>query len=212
MNRIKTFIAILSLLSAGLVQAAPAPVAIIEDINAININLAFMDYVNEGQVIKLGKKESITLGYLSSCQREVITGGTITIGKGRSKVSEGHLIREEMECDGGQAKLSGQQAVTSAALAFRGKAKNKPRIIIYGNAPIFRLRTADVTITIKPINHNGKNHTIKVKGYFVDLVNKNISLSPGVYKVVAGENSTIFKVHHNAQPGKAAIISRLIDL
>lgn len=108
MNTVKTFIATLSLVSTSLLQAA-TPVAIIEDIQASNTGLLFMDYVNEGQVIKLGKEESITLGYLLSCQRETITGGTVTIGEQQSKVSKGRLLREEVECSGGQAKLSGNK-------------------------------------------------------------------------------------------------------
>jgi hypothetical protein len=212
MNIVRTFIIALAMLSAGLVQAAN-PVAIVEDIQASNTGLSFMDYVHEGQVIKLGDEENITLGYMQSCQREVITGGTVTVGRDRSKVSKGQLLREEVECNGGQAKLSGQQAGTSGALAFRsGGTTSNPDVTIYGTAPVFRLHTANTPVTVAPVNRRGKSHTIEVKGHHVDLADRNISLSPGVYKAQAGNKSKVFKVHHRAEPGKAPIITRLVDL
>jgi hypothetical protein len=212
MNTVKTFVAALSIVSAG-VALADNPAAIVEDIQAQSTGLSFMDYVNEGQVIKLGNEENITLGYMESCQREVITGGTVTVGKNQSTVSKGQLLREEVECNGGQAKLSGQQAGTSGALAFRsGSASSKPDVTIYGTAPVFRLNKANGEVTVAPVNRRGKSHTIEVKGHHVDLADKNISLSPGVYKAQAGDNSKVFKVHHRAEPGKAPIITRLVDL
>lgn len=212
MNTIRTFIASVSMLSVGLLQAAE-PAAIVEDIQATKAGLSFMDYVHEGQVITLGDEEHITLGYLHSCQREVITGGTVTIGNLQSAVNKGQVMREEVECHGGQAKLSGQQAGTSGALAFRSSnTTNKPELTIYGNAPVFRLHTANTPLTVAPLNKRGQSHTIEVKGHHVDLADKNISLSPGLYKVEAGNMSKIFKVHHRAEPGKAPIITRLVDL
>jgi len=211
MNTIKTFIATIGIVSVSLLHAAE-PVAIVEDVHASSTGLSFMDYLNEGQIIKLGKEERITIGYLSSCQREIITGGTVTVGKEQSKVNKGQILSEEVECSGGQAKLSGQQAGTSGALAFRGGPKHKPDVTIYGTAPVFRLHSADASITIEPVSRRGQTHTIEVKGHHVDLANKDISLSPGIYKAMAGDKSTIFKIHHSAEPGKAPIISRLVDL
>ena len=211
MKNIRTFVAILSLVSTGLVQAA-APVAIIEDIQADGSKLSFMDYVNEGQVIELGNKGSVTLGYMDSCKREMITSGTVTIGKQQSSVNKGQLMREEVECSGGQAELSGQQAGTSGALAFRSAPTKKADITIYGTAPVFRVHTANASITIEPISSHGEKYTVEVKGHHVDFANKNIFLSPGLYKAMSADKSTIFKVHHRAEPGKGPIISRLIDL
>ena len=211
MKNIRTFVAVLSLVSTGLIQAA-TPVAIIEDIQSDGSKLSFMDYVNEGQVIELGNKGSVTLGYMDSCKREMITSGTVTIGKQQSSVNKGQLMREEVECSGGQAKLSGQQAGTSGALAFRSAPTTKADITIYGTAPVFRVHTANASITIESIGKSNEKHIIDVKGHHVDLVNKDISLSPGLYKAMTGDKSTIFKIHHRAEPGKGPIISRLIDL
>lgn len=212
MRTLKTLIISLGMLSTGLLQAA-TPTAIIEDIHADKAGLSFMDYVNEGQVIRLAGDESITLGYLRSCMREVITGGTVTVGSTQSSVSKGQLLREEVECSGGQAKLSGQQAGTSGALAFRGGPHtDKPELTIYGNAPIFRLHTVNASVTVEPLNQHGKRHTIEVRGHHVDLADKNISLAPGIYRAQSGSNSKVFRVDHRAEPGKAPIISRLVDL
>lgn len=211
MNTIKTFIATLGMLTAGVLQAA-TPVAIIEDIQVNNTKLSFMDYVHEGQVIKLANNESITLGYMQSCQREVINGGSVTIGSKQSNVSKGQILREKVECNGGQAELSGQQAGTSGALAFRGGPENNPHVVIYGTAPVFRLHKANSSVTVEPVNQRGKSHTVKVKGHHVDLADKNIFLSPGIYKARTDNSSKIFKVHHRAESGKAPIITRLVDL
>lgn len=212
MHTLKTLTISLGMLASGLIQAA-TPTAIIEDIQAGNTGLSFMDYVSEGQVIRLAEKDSITLGYLQSCQREVITGGTVTVGSTQSTVSKGQLLREEVECNGGQAKLSGQQAGTSGALAFRsGPTIDKPELTIYGNAPVFRLHTANASVTVEPLNQHNKSRTIEVRGHHVDLADKNISLPPGVYKAHSGSSSKIFRVDRRAEPGKAPIISRLVDL
>lgn len=205
--------AIIGFTAIGIVQAA-TPVAIVEDIQAKDAGISFMDYVHAGQVIKLGKQETLILGYLESCRRETITGGTVTIGTMQSKISKGQLMREDVECDGGQARLSGQQAGTSGALAFRSGSAGlaQPEVTIYGSAPVFRLHTPDATITVEPFRHRGRSHTIEVHGQHVDLADKNISLPPGIYKVTAGDNSKLFKVHHRAEPGKGPIITRLVDL
>jgi len=200
-------------------HAGVSPVAIIEDINAKESTLSFMDYVNEGQVIKLGTSGKLVIGYLNSCQRETITGGTVTIGAEKSKVSKGQLLSEDVECNGGNATLSGQQAATSGALAFRGTAKSnigirKPDLTIYGTAPVVRTKQANADITIERVDKKGKTHTFQLKGKHIDLADRKLSLSlGGTYRIeVKGGNSKTFLVDKYAETGKISVVSRLIDL
>jgi len=216
MKTIQTTILLIGLSCIGHAHAAP-PAAIIEDINAPKSGLAFMDYLSTGQIIKLDAKDSITLGYLQSCRRETITGGTVTIGTEQSSVSKSQLMREDVECDGGHAELSGQSKSTSAALAFRSGSKKvglrQPEVTIYGNSPIFRLAQANAELSVERIDVKGKRYKMLLKSKHVDFSDKNISLAPGIYRAqITDGKSKIFKVHNKAEPGKAPIISRLVDL
>jgi len=215
----KVFFALLGLSITMNAHAGLSPVAIIEDINAKESTLSFMDYVNEGQVIKLGTSGKLVIGYLNSCQRETITGGTVTIGAEKSKVSKGQLLSEDVECDGGNASLSGQQAATSGALAFRGTTKSKigirkPDLTIYGTAPVVRTKNIGAEISIERVDKKGKTHTYRLKGKHIDLADKKLSLSlGGTYRIeVKGGDSKTFLVDKYAESGKISVVSRLIDL
>ena len=69
-------------LSALLATAAPAwaadPSAIVEDTKG-KVEVEFMDYLVPGRVVKLGANDELVLGYLRSCWRETIKGGTVTV-------------------------------------------------------------------------------------------------------------------------------------
>jgi len=217
--KFNTIIAAISLLTSVNAMAGLQPVAIIEDIQADGSKLSFMDYVNEGRVIKLGSNGKLVLGYLNSCRRETITGGTVTIGSLQSNVDKGQLLREDVECDGGNAELSGQQAATSGALAFRGSAKAKvglanADLTIYGTAPVIRVKQANTDITIERMDKRSKRHTYHLKTRHIDLADKKVSLElGGLYRVtVKNGASKTFKVDKYAEMGKISIVSRLIDL
>ncbi len=89
---------------AGLVRFAAAgePVAIIEAIQAPGTGLQFMDFVELGQIIELGRTGKLVLGYFRSCWQEEISGGTIRIGEDESVVEHGQVMRTRVECDGGR--------------------------------------------------------------------------------------------------------------
>ena len=76
-------------------------VAIVEEIEADRSKAVFMDLLGTGHTIELGTKGRLVLGYLNSCLREVIDGGTVTIGREKSTVKGGKIKRERVECDGG---------------------------------------------------------------------------------------------------------------
>jgi len=202
---------------AGFCDTSPS--AIIEEIETNSSDLSFMDYVSEGQQIKLGSNGKLVLGYLASCRRETIKGGTVTIGRLQSNVHKGQLLRQDVECDGGDAKLTGQVAATSGAMAFRGANKSnigmrKPALTLYGTSPVIRLQQTGAEITIERTDQQGKQFTYQLKGKHLDLADKNVSLSlGGIYKIaVKNGPSTTFKVDKYAEKGKIPIVSRLINL
>ena len=79
----------------------------------------FMDYVAPGRVIVLGAKDVLVLGYLRSCWRETITGGTVTVGEVQSVVQAGRVERSQVACGGSRAQPVPREATQSAATVFR---------------------------------------------------------------------------------------------
>jgi hypothetical protein len=104
---------------ASVANANPVGVALVESSNSASVE--FMDYVLAGQVIRLGPHETIVLSYMSSCLRETITGGTVTVGTDRSDVRFGSVKRIKAECDPGEIALTG--GASAAGRVFRGLVK-----------------------------------------------------------------------------------------
>ena len=99
---------------------AQAPVAVVEEVTGKPSGVEFMDYVLPGKVIKLGPKDSIVLGYMKSCWREMITGGTVLVGAEQSMVHEGEIERVKVDCDKTGQHAADQDTRESAATVFRG--------------------------------------------------------------------------------------------
>jgi hypothetical protein len=100
---------------ASVANADPVGVALVESSNSASV--ALMDYVQAGQIIRLGPHETIVLSYMSSCLRETITGGTVTVGTDRSDVQFGSVERVNAKCDP-EITLTGGAAI--AGRVFRG--------------------------------------------------------------------------------------------
>jgi hypothetical protein len=100
--------------------AAPlVPTALVEDVKSASADIEFMDYVGAGQVIKLEPNDVLVLSYLKSCEHETITGGTVRVGPEKSEVDGGKIVRTKVPCNGGNMKLSQQQANASGASSYR---------------------------------------------------------------------------------------------
>ncbi len=99
--------------------AAQTPAAVVEEVGGGVTGVQFMDYVEPGQVIRLGGHDRIVLGYLKSCWRETITGGTVTVGAEQSEVAGGEVVRAKIACEGGKMMLSAELAGKSGAMVFR---------------------------------------------------------------------------------------------
>ena len=190
------------------------PVAIVEEVSSPGAGIQFMDYVDQGQVIRLGAKGELILGYLPSCLRETIRGGTVTIGPKKSTVLGGKVTRERVECDGGALELTTAQAGKAGVMVFR-KALDagipEPAYTIYGSSPIVRAPQGVKVIVIERLDRPKGVLRFEVSGRFIDLSKLGISLKPrGLYQALAGQHKVVFKVDAYARPGAEPLISRLI--
>jgi hypothetical protein len=200
----------------------PAPViptALVEDVKSTTADVEFMDYVGTGQVIKLGSSGALVLSYLKSCEHEVITGGTVTIGAERSEVDGGKVTRTKVACDGGKVEVSSQQATETAATAFRLQNASH-EVTLYARAPMIevpRLHPGDSReLVIERIDPPGEHFAIAIderlsRGGFYDLAKTSRILTPGaIYRASIGENKIIFKIDASAKSGRGPIVSRLL--
>jgi hypothetical protein len=183
-----------------------------------------MDYVTPGEVIKLGAKDTIVLGYLTSCKRETITGGTVTVGTDHSDIAGGSIQRTTSQCGGGYMVLNTQLADKSAAAAFRqvpedaAKKQAQPQITLYGQSPIIELKPIGALV-IERIDSPGERHDWVlgdahiIHGKFLDLAASGVKLTPGgVYKARVGVQEIVFKVDKEAKDGWTPIPGRLLRL
>ena len=106
---------------ASAAAADPVEVALLERVSSNSVS-GDMEYVRAGQIIRLGPRETIVLSYMSSCVRETITGGTVTVGKDWSAVQSGEVQRLRGQCGGGKMILTGAQSPL-AGRTFRGVGK-----------------------------------------------------------------------------------------
>src|SRR5262245_17782684 len=214
-------IALAALVASGSIAHAQDPAALVEDVNSKTAGVDFMDYVAAGKVIRLQAGDQLVLGYLRSCWRETITGGTVTIGPEQSEVAGGTVRRQKMQCDGGRLRLTQQQAAQSGAMAFRGPAAtqrpaDQPQLTLYGVAPLVDLAGGG-RVSFERIDQPGQRvdvdlgPSLRVRGNIYDLAKGGPSLQPGgIYRARAGEKQVVLRVDANAAPGASPSVGRLL--
>lgn len=215
--------AVLSLLAAALplgAARAQAPAAVVEDVDSKSAGVEFMDYVAAGKTIRLGSSDTLVLGYMHSCWRETITGGTVTVGNEQSAVAGGKVKREHVSCDGGKMHLTAQQASKSGAVVFRGGPKPaagvEPQVTLYGLSPVVDVKGGG-QLVIERVDQPGERIEVKIadhqlfRGSFFDFAKDGKALSAGgIYRASIGTSQIVFKVDPYAAPGAAPIVSRLL--
>ena len=197
---------------------AQAPAALVEDVDAPGASIGFMDYLVPGQVIELGPKGTLKLGYLKSCLSETITGGRVTIGLQKSEVRGGRVKRERVECDGGRLQLSAEEAGKSAVLVLRAPppgragARARPSFKIYGASPLIRSAGGAGKVVIERLDRPGDAIEVALERGRADLAVLGRALKPGgIYRARNGEKSVVFDVDPWARPGPGPIIGRLVE-
>ena len=190
--------------------------AIVEEMEPARADVAFMDYLEAGRTIALGKQGRLVVGYLKSCLRETVSGGTVTIGTEKSKVTGGKISRERVECDGGHLLLTPEQSGKSAAIVFRkgnlstGSGSLQPSLRIYSLQPILQVQFRPATVTIERLDRSQSLLTVKLQGGVADLAAQKRALERGgLYRVTGGGVSRIVKIDDYAASG-GSLISRLI--
>jgi hypothetical protein len=207
-----------------LTASAQSPAAVVEEVAGNVPGVAFMDYVDPGQVIRLGSHDRIVLGYLKSCWRETITGGTVTVGPEQSEVAGGEVARAKVACQGGTMMLSAELAGKSGAMVFRQAPKPQavallhPEFTLYGLSPVFELRPPGKLI-LERLDQRGERHELAVTeqgllgGAFFDCAKAGVALAPGgIYRAKFADREIVFKIDPEAKPGDAPLLGRLARL
>lgn len=208
--------------AAGAATAQP-PVAVVEDVTGHPAGVQMMDYVTPGQVIALGPSDSIILGYLTSCARETITGGKVTVGTDHSEIVGGTVQRNTIQCHGGKMELTAQVAEKSASMIIREvpqffHREVKPQLTIYGQSPIVQVHPIGALV-IERIDAPAERLDILlpdaqlINGKFLDFAATGVTLAPGgLYKARVGMQEIVFRVDPGAQPGRTPVAGRLLQL
>ena len=209
-------------ISGQALARAPAPLvptALVEDVKSASADVEFMDYVGTGQAIKLEPSDVLVLSYLKSCEHETITGGTVRVGRDKSEVDGGKIARAKVPCNGGNMKLTSQQANASAASSFRlQNAAFEPTV--YALPPVIELpkmRAGDSrTLVLQRTDRPSERFAVEldeslVNGGFYDLAKTDMRLQLGkLYSVTLGDRKFTFKVDAKAKTGNTPLISRLL--
>jgi hypothetical protein len=203
---------------------AQSPAAVVEELGGSVTGVQFMDYVEPGQVIRLGAHDRIVLGYLKSCWRETITGGTVTVGTEQSAVAGGEVARAKVACEGGKMMLSAELAGKSGAMVFRqaptrqAAAIAHPEFTLYGLSPVFEVRPGG-SLVVERLDQPGERHEIAVtdqqlvRGAFLDFAKAGIALvAGGIYQAKMAGQQIVFKIDPDAKPGDAPLAGRLARL
>ena len=198
--------------------ASSSPAAVIEDVTGSPVGLQVMDYVEAGQIIRLGSNDSIVLSYLKSCWRETITGGTVTVGTEQSEVVNGKVERSQVACQASKAQLDSALANVSGAMIFRGEPRLSPQFTLYGLSPIIEVNSSG-TLVIERIDQPGERREISFSrgqlahNTFLDLAKTGVVLAPGgIYRVTVDAQAVVFKIDREAQSGQTPIVGRLLRL
>ncbi len=213
--------ALIGLLGLTASVAAQVPTAIVEDVKGKVEGVEFMDYVAPGKVIKLGPKASIVLGYMASCWRETITGGTVVIGTDQSMVHQSDVQRIKVDCDA-RAQLSDREANQGAATTFRALVPGQPAapepVTIYALSPVMEVRGGG-TLVIERTDVQGERYALPIKsdallrGKFYDLARAKKVLTAGAtYTATLGARKTTFRIAPSASADPTSLIGRLVRL
>lgn len=197
--------------------AAASGAAIIEDLAGSVPGLEVFDYVQTGQTIKLPAGAMLTLGYVKSCSREVIKGGTIVVGDAGSTVTGGELKKEQLKCSSG-LQLSSAQAGKSGAMVFRGgpKKADAPAVAapaaVGSTIPAFSLSQSG-TLVVQRLDQAEPERRFEAKGKILDLGKQGAQLAPGgSYRATLGGASITFSVSSDATSEAGALVNRLLAL
>lgn len=190
--------------------AEPAPTAIIEEVGPGVEGVQVLEYLAPGRAIRLGDAGEIVIGYLASCVRETVTGGTVTVGADESRVERGTVVRERVQCNGGGAQLTQAQREKSGVSAWRKGDTEQPRRI-YSLTPLLTFASPPERLVIERTDFPAEPVEIANPGRVVDLAEDTQTLARGGrYTVRAAGRSQEIVVDTAARARGGPVIGRLI--
>nr|WP_298687872.1 hypothetical protein [uncultured Dongia sp.] len=187
-------------------QSAPRKVAIVEDsAKTEGLGQAF-DLLAEHDTVTLAVGETLVLGYLKSCIRETITGGTVTVGTKESVVEGGKVSREKTECAVNKLALTADESQQSATIAFRGTIKH-----IFTRQPLIMAGKSE-GVTIEPFE-GGESWKLVPENDRIDFQAAKLEMQPGKsYRVKGASSVVVVEVDDKATTAKTGPLERVVVL
>jgi hypothetical protein len=211
-------------ITAGIVLSGLAPQAQAESLSAIvesvepsRDDIRALDLLAAGTVIELQAGDQLVLGYLMSCTREVITGGTVTIGENESAVAGGQVERAKISCDGtvdADSAAGSNEAAVVAIRSLGAEAADGLRVVPSAQ-PVFLLADgempADPSLTIQRLDREEAPIRVSLFGRTLDLKVTGMKLSPGgIYSASCGDRKIGFKIAENAGLSQVVTLQRTL--
>ena len=203
-----------SMLLAASASAQAQAVAILEEIAGASGKHEAFDELKAGDRLDLAAGGRAIVGYLGSCTRETIEGGTVVIGKDQSQIDGGKVARETIPCEATQLVLTESEAGKSATVSMRPMPwERELRQIVPSLSPLIWVG-AKGQLTIERLDSEGRETvSLPIDNGKVDLAVHRVELVPnGVYELQAGKKKMVIKIHNNAQAGAMPAMSRLVRL
>lgn len=209
-----------ALTPAAAVDSGPVPrgpVAIVEETTANVTTVEPMDLLREGTALALRDDQGVIISYLDTCQRESIRGGEIVIGRGRSEITGGTVARIAVNCDPAALALTPEQANESATLAFRDptSAGDDPiaaqaQFVLSTRAPI--VIAPDLTeVALENLRVPGAPRLVQLQDGVGELTGTDALLDKGgVYHLVGGGRSVVFRISRDATDAALPLLKRAI--
>ncbi|HJT11304.1 MAG TPA: hypothetical protein VJ790_01730 [Dongiaceae bacterium] len=194
--------------------ASAQAVAILEEIAGASGKHEAFDELKAGERLELGANGRAVIGYLASCARETIEGGTVVIGKDQSQIQGGKVARETIPCEATQLVLAEDEAGKSATISMRPMPwERELRQVVPSQSPLI-WAGAKGQLTIKRLDaEEQQTLSLPIEDGRVDLAAHQIELVPnGFYELQAGKKRMVIKIHNNAQAGAMPAMSRLVRL
>jgi hypothetical protein len=175
------------------------------------------DFLESGKSFKLPPGTTITLGYMQSCIRETITGGSVTIGAEASTVSGGKRQAEQLKC-ATKLALGSSQAGKSGAMVFRrgpGTGRTpanvpEPSVTLLYTAPVFAVEQPG-ELTIERLDQPETVLLYKASGKLFDLAKTGKPLfAGGIYRATLNGKATVFRIDPGAADGGGPLLLRLV--
>lgn len=207
------------LASGGICAAQDKTVAIVEDTSGNVVGVEPLDLLRLGRKIELSADAGLIVSYLNSCQRENIRGGTVVIGDVQSEITGGEVSRRRVPCDAAALNLTPEQANQSATLVFRSddSVEGDPvaaeaKFLLDTRQPIV-VAPGLTEILVENRRKPSIKWSVKVVDGVADITRAHGLLDQGgVYRIVSGSRSVIFRIGKEATDAPMPLLKRLIRL